>query len=166
VPQLDRPRALTYRSSMSASRFASLGLLLVVACGSVTSAPYTDAGHPRDAAVDGAKYHPDATPDAENDAPTVPPPADGPFACGASTCTSTQFCLVPCVDVAFPAPSCAPTGTTCPQNSTATGVSCDGGTECSFGPAPPQPSCVDMPPCSPSNFCEVQGRTYTETGCA
>jgi hypothetical protein len=145
----------------------ALGLLFVGACGSVATGPATDAGSHREAAVDGAKNHPDAAPDATSDAPSLPPPADGPFACGASSCTATQFCLVPCVDVQFPAPSCAPTGTTCPEGSTATDTSCDGGMMCSFGPAPPQPSCVDAPPCTPdTNYCQVQGRTYTETGCA
>jgi len=32
---------------------------------------------------------------------------------------------------------------------------------------PPQPSCVDSPPCTPDpNTCIVSGRDYTETGCA
>ena len=163
---------------MRTGMLAAVVFVLVAACGSVATAPATDAGphrdaavedtgNHRDAAVDGAAHYPDATPDVRSDAPTLPPPADGPFACGTSTCAAAQFCLVPCVDVVFPAPSCAPAGTICPEGSMATGTSCDGGMMCSFGPAPPQPSCVDMPPCTPdTNFCEVQGRTYTETGCA
>jgi hypothetical protein len=152
---------------MRTGMLAAVVLALVAACGSVATAPATDAGPHRDAAVDDTGTHRDAARDATRDSPTFPPPADGPFACGTSTCAAAQFCLVPCVDVVFPAPSCAPAGTICPEGSMATGTSCDGGMMCSFGPAPPQPSCVDMPPCTPdTNFCEVQGRTYTETGCA
>jgi hypothetical protein len=156
-----------------------------VACGGSTmtssNAPDADpsGGHPDATGPakghDGGAGHDGASsddggdrkgPDAGLDASHVPPPADGPFACGASTCSATQFCMVPCVDIVFPSPVCAPTGTTCPSPSTPGDAGCDGGTLCDY-PSNPQPSCVDSPPCSPNpGLCDVDGRTYTELGCA
>jgi len=99
-------------------------------------------------------------PDAAREA--APPPADGPFACGAATCAATQFCLHPCSGVALSAMCVA--GMTCPAGSSPTSETCDGGLVC--GENGPTPSCVDSPPCvAAPDSCIVDGRDYTETGC-
>ncbi len=151
---------------------------LLIACGgsTVTSSSEPDAADPSGSGPDAAGAGHDGASrndggdregtDAGLDASHLPPPADGPFACGTSTCSAAQFCLVPCVDIVFPPPVCAPTGTTCPSPSTPGDAGCDGGTLCDY-PSNPQPSCVDSPPCSPNpGLCDVEGRTYTELGCA
>jgi hypothetical protein len=140
----------------------AIPVALTVACTAGTSVAALDAGAaPPDGEVADA-LHGDAADGATH---VPPPPADGPFACGSSTCSPTQFCLHSCRGD-DPGPSCFP-GNTCPSGFTsASGLpgACDGGVSCQ--PGPPQPTCVDQEPCTPGNFCIVQGRDYTESGCA
>ncbi|HEY6460871.1 MAG TPA: hypothetical protein VIY73_11995, partial [Polyangiaceae bacterium] len=84
---------------------------------------------------------PTKTPPADAGADGSIPPADGPFACGTSTCAADQYCVQPC-DCGGEAACNAPLdGGGCAPGQVMQG-SC-----CIVPCTEPPPSCVDTPQC-------------------
>jgi hypothetical protein len=117
----------------------SVAALVLVACGSgVATGPTGDGG--LDAAADGSHYV---------------PPADGPFACGSSTCTPTQFCVQECTCGGVRQCDPVTDAGTCPPGETLEGNCCV--RPCSN----PPPACQDTATCGgPQN-----GSRYVNCPC-
>ncbi|MCC6899838.1 MAG: hypothetical protein IT377_12735 [Polyangiaceae bacterium] len=82
------------------------------------------------------------------------PPADGPFACGTTTCSASQYCIHPCCGGAPPMCEPKPEGGTCPAGYH------DG---CQTGSCSSPSGCCEMDPCKPAPpYCADQ----PEAGCS
>jgi hypothetical protein len=80
----------------------------------------------------------------------APPPADGPFACGAATCSPTQYCVNPCCGGAPLSCDAQEDGGACPPGTTYNPGACasfpGNRGPCAPPPCtPPSPYCVDSP---------------------
>ena len=132
--------------------------LIVTACGSETTVGSSDGGPANGDASNDVLLIIDASADgADGDAD---PPADGPFACGSTTCGATQYCVSPCCGGAAPPCIENPDGGACPAGYHAG--------KCNFGQddgciqdackAQP-PYCVDDPSKAPVG-CMKQGHGF------
>lgn len=118
-------------------------VLLLSACGSTVSENGVDGGTTESA--DAAE--PTAS-DAGTDARDASPEATGPLACGSTTCSATEYCIVPCSGGILPI--CIPTENgACPSGTQSGMCLGDGGpTPAGCVTSPPPPYCSASPTCN------------------
>jgi hypothetical protein len=162
APDVMRSSFLTFVLSATATA------AVVVACGSETSnigggADGGDASLTTDANGD-VLIITDASGDASNDAD---PPADGPFACGNTTCAATEWCVSPCCGGARPPCYTNPDGGPCPAGFHA-GTCPFGGQDGCVQDAckPPPPYCVDHADKAPVGCQKERGSRHLVCLCA
>jgi hypothetical protein len=144
-------------SSRASHWLASLACFLaaggiVAGCGSSADTIGGDASAdaaPQDGSSSGDGAHDAAPTDGSAQGDAIDP-ADGPFACGAATCSATQYCENPCCGGA--APPCLPAldAGQCPVGTHADPTCWAASGACREDPCtPPPPFCTDKVPTDP-----------------